>query len=78
MQRSAITGREQMQQITCANPAYSITSLACTSSVGGIVRPAIVAALRLITSSYFVGSWIGSSATFAPLNIRSTYYAAPM
>jgi hypothetical protein len=37
--KSATTGREQMQQTTSANAAYSITSSARTSSVGGTVSP---------------------------------------
>jgi len=64
------------QRLRVHRMAYSITSSACASSVGGTVTPAILAVLRLITSSYFVGSWIGRSATFAPLIIRSTYDAA--
>src|SRR5262245_21776566 len=38
---------------------YSITSLACARSAGGIVMPSALAALRLITSSYLVGAWSG-------------------
>src|SRR6059058_2490929 len=51
---------------------YSITSSARASNVGGTIKPSALAALRLIVSSYLVGCWIGSSATFAPLRIRST------
>src|SRR5262245_39020705 len=39
--------------------AYSITSLASTRSVGGIVRPSALAVFRLITSSNLVGCWTG-------------------
>jgi ABC-type uncharacterized transport system substrate-binding protein len=48
-------------------PFHSITSSARASSVGGISRPSALAVLRLITSSYLVGCWTGSSAGLAPL-----------
>jgi hypothetical protein len=53
----AITGSEQVQQDTPekARPAYSITSSARASSVGGMSRPSAFAVLRLITSSNLVG-----------------------
>lgn len=51
---------------------YSITSLACASSVGGTAIPSALAVLRLITSSYLVGACTGRSAGFSPLRIRST------
>src|SRR5262249_861851 len=51
---------------------HSITSSARASRVGGMSRPSVLAVLRLIVSSYLVGCWTGSSATFAPLRIRST------
>src|SRR5258705_1782124 len=57
-------------------PAHSITSSARASSVGGTSMPSALAALRLITSSYFVGACTGRSAGFWPLRIRSTYWAA--
>src|SRR5262249_61800201 len=47
-----------------------ITSSACCSSAGGIVRPRAWAVLRLITSSNLVGCWTGRSAGLAPLRIR--------
>jgi hypothetical protein len=53
-------------------PLYSITSSARASSEGGIVIPRAFAVLRLITSSYFVGSCTGRSAGFSPLRMRST------
>jgi GNAT superfamily N-acetyltransferase len=53
---------------------YSITSLARARSVG-TVRPSALAVLRLITSSYLVGSCTGRSDGFSPLRIRSTYAA---
>src|SRR5262249_32190482 len=53
-------------------PFHSITSSARASSDGGTVRPSVFAVLRLITSSYLVGAWTGSSAGFSPLRMRST------
>jgi hypothetical protein len=47
--RSARTG------VHAANGVYSITSSARASSVGGIVRPSALAALRLMTSSNLTG-----------------------
>ena len=70
--RSAITGREQVQQIA----SYSITSSARASSVTGISMPIVLAVFALITSSNFVGRSICKSAGFAPLNILSTNVAA--
>jgi hypothetical protein len=67
----ATTGREQMQQTTCANAAYSITSSARTSSVGGTVSPSVFAVLRLMVSSYLVGPCTGRLAGFSPLRMRS-------
>src|SRR5262245_61584348 len=56
----------------CSNVAshtftYSITSSAATCRVRGTVRPSALAALRLITSSNFVGCTTGRSLAFAPL-----------
>src|ERR1044072_1755974 len=48
---------------------HSITSSARASSEGGTSRPSVLAVLRLITNSYFVGCWTGKSAGFAPLSI---------
>src|SRR5262249_2607441 len=58
-------------------PLHSITSSAVNKSVGGIVRPSVLAVLRLITRSYLVGCWKGRSLAFSPRRIRSTYDAAP-
>src|SRR5262249_31128613 len=52
---------------------YSITSSASASSLSGTVRPSALAVLRLITSSYLVGAWIGRSAGLSPLRMRATY-----
>src|SRR6516165_2578554 len=49
---------------------HSITSSARASSVGGTSRPSTLAVLRLITSSYFVGTCTGRSAGFSPLRMR--------
>src|SRR5262249_21838637 len=54
-------------------PPHSITSSARASRVGGTSRPRAFAVLRLITSSYFVGTCTGRSAAFSPLRMRSTY-----
>jgi hypothetical protein len=51
--------------------AYSITSSARCRSDGGIVRPRVLAVLRLMTSSNLVGCSMGSSPGFAPLRILS-------
>jgi hypothetical protein len=56
--------------------SYSITSLARTSSAGGIVSPSALAVLRLMTRSKRLGRSIGISPTLAPLRIRSTTVAA--
>ena len=53
-------------------PYHSITSSARASSVGGTSRPSALAVPRLITSSYLVGAWTGSSAGSAPFRMRST------
>src|SRR4051812_25308279 len=54
---------------------HSITSSAIASSAGGISTPSDLAVFRLMTSSNFVGCWIGRSAGLAPLRMRSTYEA---
>ena len=71
--RSAITGREQSQQ---GGSLYSITPSARVRSVGGTSRPSAFAVLRLTTRLNLVGYCTGSSATLAPLRMRSAY-AAP-
>src|SRR5262245_32577436 len=53
-------------------PPHSITSSAVNKRFGGIVRPRALAVLRLITSSYLVGSWKGRSPAFSPRKMRST------
>src|SRR5262245_48199728 len=51
---------------------YSITSSARASTAGGTWRPSVLAVLRLMTSSYFVGACTGRSAGFSPLRMWST------
>jgi hypothetical protein len=53
-----------------AKSSYSITSSARASNVGGISKPIALAALRLITSSNFVGWTTGRVAGFSPLRRR--------
>src|SRR5262245_52275664 len=51
---------------------HSITSSVSASSVGGMIKPIVLAVVRLTTSSNFVGCSIGRSAGFAPRKILST------
>src|SRR5262249_36836014 len=51
---------------------HSITSSATASSLSGTVSASVLAVLRLITISYFVGACTGSSAGCSPLRMRST------
>src|SRR5262249_53161410 len=55
---------------------HSITSSASASTLSGRARPRAFAALRLITSSNFVGNSTGRSAGFAPLRMRPAYTPA--
>src|SRR6516164_4975281 len=48
---------------------HSITSSAMASTPGGMVRPRVLAVLRLMTSSNLVGCSTGISAGFSPLSI---------
>ena len=52
---------------------HSITSSARASSGCGTSKPSARAVLRLITSSNWVGSWIGRSPGFSPLRMRPAY-----
>jgi len=52
--------------------SYSITSVACATSVVGTVMPSALAVLRFITSSNLVGCCTGRSAGFAPSRILAT------
>src|SRR6266446_2690992 len=55
-----------------SHQSYSITLSARASSVGGTARPRSLAVLRLMVSSYLVGTCTGRSAGFVPLRMRST------
>ena len=57
--------------------AYSITSSARSSILGGTVRPSALAVVILMHSSNRVGCSIGKSAGLAPFRILSTKVAAP-
>src|SRR6516164_256260 len=63
-------GRRAANQGDELAPFHSITSSASASSLSGIWRPSAFAVLRLITSSYLVGSTTGRSADFSPLRMR--------
>ena len=47
--------------------AYSTTSSASASSPGGIVKPSVLALLRLMINSNVTGNSIGNSPGLAPL-----------
>src|SRR5262245_13690452 len=51
---------------------HSITSSALASSVGGTVRPSILAVSALMTNSNLLDCMTGRSAGFAPLRMRPT------
>ena len=51
--------------------AYSITSSASASRLGGISRSSAFAVLRLIAISNFTGAWAGRSAGLVPFRMRS-------
>src|SRR5262249_55388093 len=53
-------------------PPHSITSSARASRVGGMVRPSVLAVLRLTANSNLVGCCTGSSLGFSPRRMRST------
>jgi len=55
--------------------AYSITTSAHVSTVGGMLMPSALAVWRFMTSSYLVGRSTGRSPGFAPLKILSTKVA---
>jgi hypothetical protein len=55
---------------------YLITLSALASTLGGIVRPICLAALRLMINSNFFGCSTARSAGLAPLRILSTKVAA--
>src|SRR5262249_46716830 len=51
-------------------PLHCITSSAVANSVSGMVRPRVLAVLRLMTNSNLVGCSIGILAGFSPLRMR--------
>jgi hypothetical protein len=66
-QPSANSGHERVQQ---TEQAYSITSFACASKLGGKVTPIALAVGRLMTNSNSVGCTTGMSDGFSPLRMR--------
>ncbi len=50
-------------------PCYSITSSARVISIGDTLKPIALATVALMTNSYLVGNWTGSSDGLAPLRI---------
>src|SRR5215471_11649177 len=69
-------GRRPAEQRDELAALHSITSSARPSGIGDTSRPSVLAVLRLIASSNFVGCWTGRSDGFSPRRIRSTYAAA--
>jgi hypothetical protein len=53
------------------NAPYSMTSLACAITPGGMVSLKVAAALRFTINANSVGSSIGRSAGLVPLTMRS-------
>src|SRR5262249_49573178 len=70
--RERPTGRRAAEQCDELAAFHSITSSARASSVGGTRRPRVLAVLRLMISSNFVGCWTGRSAGLSPARIRPT------
>ena len=66
LQLCAKTGREQSQH----DEAYSMTSSARASRVGGISMPSALAVGRLMTSSNLIDCMTGRSFGLAPVRIR--------
>jgi hypothetical protein len=65
--RSAADQRDELAPLH-----HSITSSARASSVGGTVRPSILAVSALMTNSNLLDCITGRSAGFAPLRMRPT------
>src|SRR5262249_49239065 len=63
-------GRGAAEQRDDLAPPHSITSSATDSSVGGTVRPSMVAVWALMTNSNLVDCSTGRSAGLAPLRMR--------
>jgi hypothetical protein len=71
-----ISATSRPEQVRQTEQAYSITSSARASSVGGTSRPSAFAVVRLTTNSNLVGCSTGMSLGFAPRRILSTSSAA--
>jgi hypothetical protein len=72
--RDAGRPRQSFNHVICSHapaPRHSITSPARARIDGGIVRPSVLAVLRLMTSWYLEACSTGSSAGLAPLRILS-------
>ena len=63
-------GHRAAQEQYQVAPLHSITSSARARIARGIVSPSALAVLRLMTSSNWVGCWIGISAGLAPASTR--------
>jgi hypothetical protein len=74
--RCARSCGEQKQQVRWRLFAYSITSSARASSVGGTSRPSALAVLRLAIVMNFVACSTGMSRGLVPFSILSTKTAA--
>ena len=84
MQQPDLTGSPRLLRACCDRPAghraadsqdelpspHSITSSAAARSVGGTVRPSILAVCALTTSSSFVACTTGRFVGFSPLRMR--------
>lgn len=68
--------RQSAQQTEIIILPYLMILSARASTLGGIVRPICLAALRLMMNSNLIGCSTGRSAGLAPFKILSTYVAA--
>ena len=62
---------QHVQRADKRSISYSITSSATASTLGGMVRPNVLAVVWLITISNLVGCVTGRSAGFSPLRMRA-------
>src|SRR5713226_1958873 len=76
--RYSLLGPElhRLDRTSFAWRTYSITLSASASSLSGIVRPSVLAVVRLMVRSNLVGCSTGRSPGFAPRRILSTKSAA--
>jgi hypothetical protein len=65
-----VSRKARRANISFSVPGYSITSSAVASNLSGAVRPIVLAAWALMTSSNLLACTIGRSAGFAPLRMR--------